>query len=69
MSILLWKKKCNLGIERSHLVRFPGNLDAHLEMKEKCGNFRFAREIFTGTFGVYEGECRTCLYWPPDGPS
>jgi hypothetical protein len=48
------------------LVQFPVHLDVHLEMNEICKNFRYACEIPTRTFGVYEGECRTCLYWPPD---
>jgi hypothetical protein len=50
----------------THLVEFPIHLDVHLEMNEICENFSYACEIPTGTFGVYEGECRTCLYWPPD---
>jgi hypothetical protein len=53
-------------MKMSHLVRFPGNLVAHVEIKEKCGNFTSANDIATRTFGVYEGKSRSCLYWPPD---
>jgi hypothetical protein len=41
-------------------------LDVHLEMNEICENFRYACGIPTVKCGVYEGKCRTCLYWPPD---
>jgi hypothetical protein len=35
-------------------------------MNEICENFRYACGIPTVKCGVYEGKCRTCLYWPPD---
>jgi hypothetical protein len=60
------QQNVNLIMKMSHLVRFPGNLVAHVEIKEKCGNFTSARDIATRTFGVYEGKSRSCLYWPPD---